>query len=166
MALGPSDATRAGYPFEFRFVYRVRAVPRGVLVELAAHNDGEAPLPLAPGFHPYFPCPLGRKGEVSSDLAGFDAARFVEEGFDFGLSRTGDAPVQFRVPDLGQISFALSPGLRHLQLWSLPGKPFVCLEPFFGPAGVINDPTKRDEVPPGGVRTYAVRVDLLPELQG
>jgi len=162
MALGPDDASRAVYPFEFRFVYRVRALPRGVLVDLTVHNDGAAPLPVAPGFHPYFPCPLGRKGEVASDLPGFDPARFVEAGFDFGLPRPDDAPVHVRVPELGQVRFTLSPALRFLQFWSLPGKPFVCLEPFFGPAGVINDPRQRDEVAPGGVRSYAVRFELLP----
>src|SRR5262249_41210854 len=162
MALGPGDATRAAYPFEFRFVYRVRALPRGLLVELTAHNDGAAPFPVAPGFHPYFPCPLGRKDEVASDLPGFDSARFVEEGFDFGLPRTGDAPVHFRVPDLGQIVFTLSPGLRHMQFWTLAGRPFVCLEPFLGAAGAINDPARRDEVPPSGPLTYAARFELLP----
>ncbi len=162
MALGPGDASRAAYPFEFLFVYRVRALPRGVLVELAVHNEGAESLPVAPGFHPYFPCPLGRKGEVASDLPGFDAAGFVEDGFDFGLPRPGDAPVHVRVPDLGQVRFTLPPALRWLQFWSLPGKPFVCLEPFLGAAGAINDPAKRDEVPPGGVRGYAVRFELLP----
>lgn len=161
MALGPNDATRAAYPYEFLFLYRVRALPRGVLVELAVHNQGEAPIPVAPGFHPYFACPLGRKGEVGSDLPGFDPARFVEQGFDFGLPRTGDAPVRFHLPDLGQLELTLSPALRFLQFWSLPGKPFVCLEPFFGAAGTINDPTRRDEVPPRGVRSYAVQFELV-----
>ena len=161
MALRPSDATRATYPYEFLFLYRVRALPRGVLVELAVHNEGEAPVPVAPGFHPYFACPLGRKGEVESDLPGFDRARFVEQGFDFGLPRPGDAPVGFRLPDLGQLEITLSPALRFLQFWTLPGKPFVCLEPFFGAPGTINDPTRRDEVPSRGVHSYAARFELL-----
>jgi galactose mutarotase-like enzyme len=162
MALGSSDATRTVYPYEFLFLYRVRALPRGVLVELAVHNQGDAPVPVAPGLHPYFACPVGRKGEVGSDLPGFDAARFVEQGFDFGLPRPGDAPVRFRVPDLGQVELTLSPAFRFLQFWTLPGKPFVCLEPFFGAPGTINDPERRDEVPPGGVRSYDARFELLP----
>src|SRR5262249_34954569 len=132
MTLEPDDASRAAYPFDFRFAYRVRALPHGVGVELALHNLGAEPMPVAPGFHPYFPCPVGRTTAIASDLPGFDATRLVEEGFDFGLPRDSDAAVHFTVPELGTLRFTLPAAFRHLQFWTQQGRPFVCLEPFFG----------------------------------
>jgi hypothetical protein len=51
--------------------------------------------------------------------------------------------------------------MRHLQLWSQPGKPFVCIEPFWGPAGAILD-DRRDLIPPGTAHDYFMRLELVP----
>jgi galactose mutarotase-like enzyme len=49
--------------------------------------------------------------------------------------------------------------MRHLQCWSQPGKPFVCLEPFFGPAGTVNTEA-RAWVPARSARTFWMRIEL------
>ena len=55
------------------------------------------------------------------------------------------------------ITLDASPELRHLQFWSQPDKPFVCLEPFYGPAGTINT-DQRGWVPAGQARTFWMRI--------
>jgi len=162
LELAASDVTRAQFPYEFRFHYRICAKPRGVLLELAAHNLGDVPMPMAPGWHPYFTCAAAAKAAVRSDIDGFPHASLTDEReFDFGVPRPAGVAPRIQIPDLGEVSLALSPALGHLQFWSLPGKPFLCFEPFCGPPGVINTPG-RDEVLPGGITSYSVWIELLP----
>jgi galactose mutarotase-like enzyme len=157
-----TDATRTAYPFAFRFRHRVTALADGVELALTADNLDEVPLPMAPGWHPYFNCAPADKARVTGDLAGFDPSRLTDEReFDFGLARSSDEPARFRIPGTGEITIAPDRSLRHVQLWSLPGKPFVCIEPFLGPAGTINGPA-RDEVPPGGSHTYTFSIRHRP----
>lgn len=47
------------------------------------------------------------------------------------------------------VTLSVSPSMRHLLVWTLPGRDFVCVEPFFGPANTINTPG-RALVPPRG----------------
>ena len=159
LGLGADDATRAVYPYEFACHYRVQALARGVSLDLIVKNRGSAGMPIAPGWHPYFVC-TDKRG-VGADVAGWDPARLGDDvEFDFGLPLPRES--RFDVPGVGGVRMTVSEGLRHLQVWSLPGKPFVCLEPFAGPANWINTPG-RDEVPGGGERRLAVTIELAPD---
>jgi galactose mutarotase-like enzyme len=156
LGLGPDDETRAVFPFEFECRYRLQALPRGVALDLLVVNRGERALPVAPGWHPYFVCT--DKSRVESDVPGWDRSRLSDEAeFDFGLPLP--ARSRFEVPGVGGLTLEVEEGLRHLQAWSLPGKPFVCLEPFAGPANHINTKA-RDEIEAGGERHYTVRLTL------
>jgi galactose mutarotase-like enzyme len=157
LSLAATEATRAVYPYEFRFAYRVTARAHGVGLGLEVHNLGDVPLPVAPGWHPYFRC--ADKRAITTDVAGLDPARFTDDAeFDFGLPFPGTR-AGFVVPGLGDLTLAVSENLRYLQLWSQPGKPFVCLEPFAGPPGVING-TTRDEVAPEAPARYQASILL------
>jgi galactose mutarotase-like enzyme len=160
MRLTDSAATRAQFPYAFRFQYCVSARPRGVVITLEVANTGDVPLPMAPGWHPYFNCPAARKGEVTSDVAGLDPARFTDEReFDFGLPRPQAGAARFQLPELGAVTLTPTAQLRYLQFWSQPGKPFICLEPFFGPPGIINTP-QRDVIAPGKSAHYGMSIGL------
>ncbi len=160
LELTPSDATRAQFPYEFVFAYTVTVEPRALTLALAVTNRGDSPLPMAPGWHPYFNCPAKRKSELSTDLAGFDPSLPTDaREFDFGVAAPAGGRVHFDVPEVGAVNFTLSANLRHLQFWSQPGKPFECLEPFLGPAGIINT-DGRDEVAPGATHHYAVKITI------
>mgnify|MGYP003694683139 CR=1 FL=1 len=39
---------------------------RGLLVELLVHNRGPQPLPVSPGWHPYFRCPAAAKAQITA----------------------------------------------------------------------------------------------------
>ena len=57
------------------------------------------------------------------------------------------------------LRLSFSPAMRHLQLWSQPGKDFICLEPFYGPNNTVNT-DRRHEVPPGQARDFWMRLEL------
>jgi galactose mutarotase-like enzyme len=151
MTLAADDATRALYPYDFTAHHRALLLPRGLQLELTL-IAGAAALPVSPGWHPYFAID-GDKARVHGD--GVAAGRFADDReTDTGIVAPLDGRSRFANPAL---ELEASPELRHLQLWTLPGKPFVCIEPFFGPAGTI-DSDARGWVPAGAARTFWMRI--------
>jgi galactose mutarotase-like enzyme len=155
------ETTRAQYPYAFELDYGVRLLPRGLQVELAVHNAGHSALPIAPGWHPYFRCPSDLKPRVTGDVAGLASQTLASDAeFDFGLAAPASGRAQFEIPALGLLRLSFSPAMRHLQLWSLPGRDFICLEPFYGPENTIHT-AQRLEVPAAEARDLWMRIELV-----
>jgi galactose mutarotase-like enzyme len=69
MTLTDSDATRAGYPFSFRFEAAYRLADDHTLdVSLTAINTGTDPLPWYAGHHFYFALPHERRAQTTLEL--------------------------------------------------------------------------------------------------
>jgi galactose mutarotase-like enzyme len=160
MRLESDAVTRATWPWDFVAEQTVRLLARGLQIDLYVENRGDSVMPCAPGWHPYFVCPDGQKREIQTDLPGWTAERLSDtEVFDFGVPAPTNARVHCQLPWLGGFQLELAPAMRHLQFWSQPGKSFVCIEPFFGPAGVLLTP-ERDEIAPGRATDYWMRIEL------
>jgi galactose mutarotase-like enzyme len=100
------------------------------------------------------------KSRVTGDVEGFTADKIGNEReFDFGLVPPPDGRTKFRIPELGGVKIDFSPTMRHMQFWSLPGKDFVCLEPFYGPTNTINT-DRRVDVPAGLSEELWMRIEL------
>src|SRR5207249_1994389 len=63
MELTDNEATRASYPFAFRFCLTYRLGRGRLHWEQVVENRSDAPLPFSAGFHPYFAVPLTAKSE-------------------------------------------------------------------------------------------------------
>jgi galactose mutarotase-like enzyme len=160
LALDQDADTRAQYPYDHEATTSLRLLARGLEIELSVENKGTRPMPLSPGWHPYFRCPAARKNQVTGDVAGFSSDQFSDEReFDFGLEAPLSGKARFSVPGLGSLRISFSPEMRHVQFWSQPGKDFVCIEPFLGPANTINT-AKRLELAPGTATALIVRIEL------
>ena len=160
MALAADADTRAQFPYDFVAEQTVRIVPRGLQLELAI-QAGDRPVPVSPGWHPYFCCAPAAKAAVRGDVAGFTPDQLGDDReFDFGVVAPASGRARFTIPGLGALELAASPEMRHLQFWSQPGKPFICLEPFFGAAGTINS-ERRAWIPSGEARTFWMRIERL-----
>jgi len=151
MTLAADAETRAQFPFDFTAHHRVLLVPGGVELELAI-VAGDRDVPVSPGWHPYFAIARETKAAVRPGMTDDD------HEFDFGFPAPIEGRSQFAPPG---IALEASPELRHLQMWSQPGKPFVCIEPFFGPAGTINT-DQRGWVRAGTARSFWIRIRYRP----
>jgi galactose mutarotase-like enzyme len=152
--------TRSQFPYDYEADYVVTVLPRGAEVRLRVENTGGRPIPLSPGWHPYFRCAARMKARVSGTVAGFTADKLGDDReFDFGLLPPPSGRTEFHVPELGTVSIEFSPKMRHMQFWSQPGKDFICLEPFYGPANTINTDARLD-VPVGAFRELWMRLEL------
>jgi galactose mutarotase-like enzyme len=159
MTLAADADTRAQFPYEFTAEQTVRALQNGVQLELAVTAGAKA-VPVSPGWHPYFKCAPADKASIDSDLDEFDTGSINDTSEpDFGLTAPSNGRARFDIPGLGPVRLEFSPDMHHLQCWSQPGKPFVCIEPFFGPAGTINS-ERRGWVQPNETRTFWMRIEL------
>ena len=156
-----SDAeTLAVYPYRFSAEQRCTILPRGLLVELLIANLDPKPLPVSPGWHPYFCCPAAKKPGVICDAPGFVAGSTPNDReFDFGIVAPADGRASITGIEFGALNLSFEPQMRHLQFWSQPGKDFICIEPFNGPNNTINT-ERRVDIAPGTCRVFWMRIEI------
>lgn len=152
LELTPDEASRAQYPFAWRLraEYTLR---EGVLeVALEVRNEGASPLPVQPGTHPYFYLPEASKAGASVALTGtraWDNVRRVEQPLALPVSLTvpeldlhildGTATeTTLQRPGLRPVHLAWSANQRHLVLWTLAGRDFLCIEPWSARGGALS----------------------------
>lgn len=158
LALVPPADAAAQFPFRYRAVQEVRVTARGLHLALTIFNDDTVAMPLAPGWHPYFPCPRESRRAVRIEPAFTDFSFLQGDGFDVGCDAPSGGEMTVAIPGLAKLRLSFSAGLGHVQFWSAPGGDFICVEPFVGPPNAMNT-ARRLEVAPGA------RADLTFEIQ-
>ncbi|WP_144137924.1 aldose epimerase [Paraburkholderia sp. BCC1884] len=168
MVLTDSDATRAGYPFGFRFEATYTLVDAHTLdVSLTTTNTGDTRLPYYAGHHFYFTLPHTQRGESTLDLPKTERCYQQEDGSispgEPGAPRytldearildrfhclvgAPDQPVRLTAPGLNRvITIDLQrPGSvpwYAVTTWTeAAGSDFYCVEPWLGlPDAIHND---------------------------
>ncbi len=158
--LKPDADTNAQYPYEFLAEQTTTVLPRGLQVDLLVCNYGDKPMPVSPGWHPYYNCHGPSKGKVTGDVEGLTADKLGnDKEFDFGVVAPMTGQGRFDVPGLGKLTVKFTPVMKHMQFWSQPGKDFICIEPFFGPNNTVNT-DKRYDIAPKSCRTFWMRIEL------
>ncbi|BCJ91553.1 aldose 1-epimerase [Terrihabitans soli] len=195
--LEADDETRAVYPFEFRLDLNFSMSGNRLDISADIVNTGSKDMPASFGYHPAFlwplpygapradyriafereekgplrllnaqgllePAPLaspikGHELLLRDDLFTKDALIFTELASRSVIYGAGEGP---RL----KISF---PNTPHLGIWSKPGAPFVCIEPWQGhsdPAGFdgeIWDKPGIVRIKPGAERRWRMGVELI-----
>lgn len=164
--LTTSEETKAIYPFDFELAVEHAVKDRTLAVTAEVVNRGNKSMPFGLGFHPAFLWPLpgaqGREHTIVLDN-GAEPALVRLEG---GLVRPEKLPSPFRGGRLvldhpmfdhdamifptgagSGLSYSAQGGptlrfsfenLPNLALWSKPGAPFICIEPWHGTAAELN----------------------------
>ncbi|WP_375272866.1 aldose 1-epimerase family protein [Sphingomonas sp.] len=195
-ALGDDAETRASYPFAFGLEVAFALDGATLDIGVTVRNPGDAPLPASFGFHPAFawPLPYGAPREdhrvtfaddepaalrvLNGDGQVSDEARKSPlDGCTLHLSDemfARDALIWDRVrsqsvrygADTGPALEIAFPDTPMLGIWSKPGAPFVCVEPWHGiadPAGYAGEYRDKPgvfEVAPGAEKRVAMSVTL------
>jgi galactose mutarotase-like enzyme len=184
--LSASDETRAVYPFEFTLDVSFRVEDRRIEIAATLSNPGPVALPASFGFHPAFRWPLTPaqdRGEHSLVFDQDEPDPISKLNDDGTLSPERlPTPVRERTLVLRDALFAHGlvygapggpklriefPGLPYLGVWTKPGAPFVCIEPWQGladPEGYAGDLRAKPgviEVMGGQSRTFAFSVTVM-----
>lgn len=163
--LTASEATRAVYPFDFRLALTHSLDGHTLTVAAEVTNTGNGPLPFGLGFHPAFVWPLpGAAGSLHEVVLDNGAEPGLVR-LDNGLRLPGRHHSPFRngrlvldhglfvddamifPEDAGSgLTYGAENGpalkfrfenLPNLALWTKPGAPFICVEPWHGTAAEI-----------------------------
>lgn len=192
--LAASEATRAVYPFEFQLAVVHAVEGRALTVTAEVTNRDQKPMPFGLGFHSAFAWPLpgasGRDHVVTLDNKGEPALVRLEGG----LINPAPLPSPFNVgrlvldhsmfeqdamifPDgAGEgLTYGSEGGtamhfhfenLPNLALWTKPGAPFLCIEPWHGTAAEAGGSSELSKRPsttilaPGAVASFAFTVEI------
>ena len=160
-----SETSRAAYPFDFRLTLRHAVEGLRLTVTAEVSNSGAKPLPFGLGFHPAFAWPLpeaeGREHFVELDNGGEPKLSRIDGGLrkpdllpsPFSKGRLtlqhsyfdddamifpagGGAGLTYAAEGGPSLHFAFD-NLPNLALWTKPGAPFLCVEPWHGTAPEI-----------------------------
>lgn len=173
LALDATDATRAQYPFEFALRFTVRLRGGALAVEQHFENRGDAPMPVQPGLHPYFFVPDATKGGAGIDtdatraydnIAGREVAvalpiDLAGHEVDLHLLDHGPRETVLHRPGLPSVRIAFGDDQRALVIWTVPGRDFVCVEPWRARFGVLADGTA-PRIEPGGSASTTLTLSL------
>jgi galactose mutarotase-like enzyme len=194
--LRPTPETLRCYPFAFVLRVRYRIDGGTLSVAATVVNEDARPMPFSFGFHPAFRWPLASHPARDGYAIGFerDESAPVRRGADGLLIEERFAsPVQGRTLPLqdslferGAIIFdtlasrsvtygpqgapVLRIGFRdmpHLGIWTKPGAPYVCIEPWqgyaapVGIAGELRDKPGIVSLPPGAAATYEMTIAVI-----
>jgi galactose mutarotase-like enzyme len=196
LRLQADDQTLAVYPFHFQLQVRFTIRHATLLVTTRVMNDGDLPMPASFGYHPGFlwPLPFGVARaqhtieftlDESAPIRRLDAAglvtperypnpvrgrRLLPDDDMFREDALIFAPIRSQALSYGaptgvrlELQFPHTP---YLGLWSKPGAPFICIEPWHGmsdPAGFVGDFADKPGVfvvPPQGYRELKMQVTL------
>lgn len=171
------DVTRAQYPWDFAARLRYALAGTKLTVETTIENRGDAPMPFALGFHPYFHVPEADKARarIATDapraydnVARSTGPRTEGEGIDLTrkevdlhlIGHTGGSATLERADD--RVVVSADPELcRRWVVWTLAGKDFVCLEPWSAAADALNTGEDLLALAPGASKTLTMTIALV-----
>lgn len=146
LLLAADEETRMQFPYDFEVELRISVDEGRLRYDLQVTNNSAEPMPIAPGFHPYFQVPIEKREEVKTNIPGFNPAEF---DWNSSPDFPRQASVLLQVPGSGEVSIKSSEEFQKLVVWSEPDRPYLCVEPRTREDGAILDPEERIEVQPG-----------------
>ena len=161
LSVGDSEATRALYPFAFGLALEYALTEASLTMAIEVKNAGAQPMPYACGLHPGFRWPFAgasregafvrfeqeelpdvpviapggffsgnvRRVPLAGKILPIDDALFANDAACFLQARSRS--LSFVAANGASITMDF-PSFAHVALWTRPGAPFLCLEPWTG----------------------------------
>jgi len=160
LELHSNDETLRSYPFAFElhFTYRLKAGK--LYIEQSYNNLSEREMPVQAGFHPYFALPDKNLTYASDATQILDYNGGQVKPFEGTVDLKGlfesvalldpkTPEIAFPSPSGRKIKLSYSDVFGVVVLWSVEGKPFVCVEPWTALNQALNRKEGLILVPPG-----------------
>lgn len=173
------DSTRKIFPFDFELDLSVELQPDALVFEQKVFNPSTRDeLPFSAGFHPYFKVSDPANCEISGIPVGTSYDMRLNSGETaLGQHYCGRLPLgiqeinhhfvgpmrTLRLRDRltgHDVTIRVSNDYRCLTVWSLPGEPFVCVEPNTGRRGALENRENLLHLQPGQSWKGQVRFEL------
>ncbi|KCV82970.1 aldose 1-epimerase [Actibacterium atlanticum] len=192
--LHDSEQTRAVYPFAFSLAVRYRLSGNSLQTAVEVTNNDTAPMPFGFGFHPAFAWPLPGAGGKAHRVKLHNGAEppmirlqdglvpperhpspFVAGQLTLSPTQFDDDAMIFPEGAGGTLSYGVENGpqlhfsfenLPNLALWTKPGAPYLCIEPWHGMAATTADDPEMAHRPycvtlaPGATSRFAFNITI------
>lgn len=160
LRLQSSEFTRESYPwdFELRFTYTLQ---NGTLrIDQQYRNLSDSAMPMYAGFHPYFAATEENINYYTDASRYCRASKQGTESFP-GVMRLDDLEesvilLDAKTPEISfepvagtKIKMTYSPEFKYVVLWSIPGQPYVCVEPWMAKPLELNNKNELPLLAPG-----------------
>jgi galactose mutarotase-like enzyme len=174
-----TEHSRAAFPFRFRVTLTFRFEAGAFLIDQAYENTGTRPMPYYAGFHPFFATPAPGQGKEATRLDFRPVSRWVYNGTLSDICRVDDPPtlprsvtdpainemlarvdtdreVRLLHPD-GLVVHTRADGVEDdgmfpfVQLYTMPDRPFFCVEPWMGFPKALNTASGARWLAPGRI---------------
>lgn len=152
LELKSSAATLTQYPFEFSVKLTYKITPNALIIDQKYENFSKEKMPFYAGFHPYFLA--NEKSAVELQVSANEYNDFltntnkaVERVIDFetaaevngAFHNAAEGKVAFSNLGTGKaIEISFESPYKHIVIWGLQGKPFICVEPWMGLNNSLN----------------------------
>lgn len=167
-----SPDTLALFPWSWELSMRPRLAGRHLLLEHSVTNTSKHMMPFAFGHHPYFYVPAEKKSglrvrtgatrawnnKIKKEI-GIRDFQFDERELDLVLLDHGSAELLVSDDEGPLLRVSASKEYTTWVLWTLPGKDFVCIEPWTAPHNALNTGEHLLWLEPGETRDMWVQYE-------
>lgn len=171
LKLEANDKTLAHFPWDFLLEIAISIEPSALRYAITIANQDEETMPCAFGLHPYF---------LVTDKSQAVAQTGATRAFDNRTKRHVDVPprIDFTqgevdmhlvdhwtshldlMTEAGTVRVSASEAFRTWVLWTLPGRDFVCVEPWTSPGDALNSKKDLLVLSPGERRELSIAFEL------
>lgn len=172
LRLVSDEATRAAFPWGFSLALCIAVEDAAFVLRATITSRAAEPMPYALGYHPYFAVAAADRARVRVPTAArrafdnvqkrdvdLDEIRFGDTEVDLHLSGHGGSTASLELPD-GVVTLAGDSAFERWVVWALPGRDFVCLEPWTAPANALVSGEGLRSLEPGASETLSLRVSF------
>lgn len=148
--LTSNEQTKVSYPFEFDVVFTYVLENSKLTIHQEYHNNGDRPMPMYPGFHPYFKTSEKylsyetdatkyfdyNDGKVKEFTGSIDLTNFKEAVV---LTDANQTNISYHHPTMKKrMKMNYGHQFKYVALWTESDKEFICVEPWMAKAGELN----------------------------
>jgi galactose mutarotase-like enzyme len=145
-----NEQTKLSYPFDFTVIFTYVLEGGKLTIKQEYNNAGESPMPIYPGFHPYF------KTNEKNLAYETDATMYYDYNDDQVKQFTGrvdltnlkesvvfldsnDPSISFGDPaEKKRVKLSYGEQFKYIVLWTESGNEFVCVEPWVAKTDELN----------------------------
>jgi galactose mutarotase-like enzyme len=160
LVLASTPATLPQFPWPFRMSLAFSLSGAALRITSRVRNDGTSEMPFGLGYHPYFAVADKARtridtratrafDNVTKKIAPFTGFDLTAAEVDLHLLDHGSTESALHSVDGARVDVRASSEFTRWVVWTLAGKPFVCLEPWTCPGNALNTGEGLSRLGPG-----------------
>ncbi|EKE28871.1 MAG: aldose 1-epimerase [uncultured bacterium (gcode 4)] len=139
---------------DFNYKIMISVSEWALKYDINIKNNSDSDMLIAPWLHPYFKVDPKDQSSITSNLPWFDLSNHSwKSGEAMFFKYPQGESAWFNIPGIWKITMDCNPEFDTIVVWSKYNEkweqePYICIEPWVGGFGSINDPDRRINVKP------------------